>query len=380
MKQTFRAIYRLSLLLALRALPSIGCDANSSPQTGEIPSVGNPSIPDTNAPPDPTTDAGVSDATQGTDSGGPELDAPGAGLDTSPPQHDITASPEDGVENPDQGGETPPPVESTYDTWIGDWTMTPGQETTRCVVKRLDNETDVWIHRIRTKLSPGSHHMIVYRSDDTEEMLEPKNCSPFSDSFGGETYPLMITQVAEEELNFPQGVAFKFSPNQMIRIETHFLNYYPEDIIAHGEVYFDTLAEASVEHEANLLFYGNPDFNIPANSTHETAWSFLPVHEGAQVFALTGHTHQLGTNVEIDVGYDTSPGTPVYPQEGAPFLWDESPVTTYDPPLAFSGDEGFRYRCSWNNTTDKNVGFGAAANDEMCFFWAYYYPSDGYRT
>ena len=34
---------------------------------------------------------------------------------------------------------------------------------------------------------------------------------------------------------------------------------------------------------------------------------------------------------------------------------------------------GFRFTCSWNNTSDTTVRFGESAEDEMCFFWAYYY-------
>jgi hypothetical protein len=100
---------------------------------------------------------------------------------------------------------------------------------------------------------------------------------------------------------------------------------------------------------------------------------------GTNVFALTGHTHQLGTNVEI---YKTSgtddDGTEIYPM-GEEFVWSESPVIQYDPPMYFGEGDGFRYRCTWDNDTNKNVGFGESAADEMCFFWAYYYPSQGYR-
>ena len=34
---------------------------------------------------------------------------------------------------------------------------------------------------------------------------------------------------------------------------------------------------------------------------------------------------------------------------------------------------------SWAEGID-TVGFGEGANDEMCFFWAYYYPSHGARV
>ena len=272
----------------------------------------------------------------------------------------------------------PPPIIETATTFIGDWTMQPGKETTKCVVKRLGNPDPLWIQQIRTELAKGSHHMIIYKSDATEEQLTPFNCDPFLETISGETVPLMITQIANETLTFPPGVAFKFEPNQMVRIEAHFLNYYPDEIVAHGDVHFDAIAEEDVVDEANILFYGTPDISIPANSTKQTPWHYLTVPEGAKVFATTGHTHQYGTLVEIQKSTDGAEGDDIYPL-GEPFVWDEPPVTTYDPPLAFAQSEGFRYRCTWDNTSNKNVGFGESANQEMCFLWAYYYPSVGYR-
>jgi hypothetical protein len=36
---------------------------------------------------------------------------------------------------------------------------------------------------------------------------------------------------------------------------------------------------------------------------------------------------------------------------------------------------GFKFTCTWNNDTANEVDFGESACDEMCFFWAYYYPA-----
>jgi len=41
---------------------------------------------------------------------------------------------------------------------------------------------------------------------------------------------------------------------------------------------------------------------------------------------------------------------------------------------------GFDFECSWHNTSGSQVGFGESANEEMCFFWAYYYPSQGSKV
>jgi hypothetical protein len=38
---------------------------------------------------------------------------------------------------------------------------------------------------------------------------------------------------------------------------------------------------------------------------------------------------------------------------------------------------GFDFTCKYFNTNASAVKFGESANDEMCFFWAYYYPSQG---
>ena len=41
---------------------------------------------------------------------------------------------------------------------------------------------------------------------------------------------------------------------------------------------------------------------------------------------------------------------------------------------------GFRFTCEWNNQSGGTVSFGESATDEMCFFWAYYYPSKGSKV
>jgi hypothetical protein len=264
---------------------------------------------------------------------------------------------------------------------IGDWTMKPKQEVTRCVIKRLDNVDPVFVHALHSKAVKGSHHLIVYRSDDTVEKPEPFDCDPFAETLSGNNIPLMISQVYEETLTLPAGVAFEFQPKQMIRLEMHFLNYFKEDVTAKADVTFDTLPPAEVKDKADMFFYGTGSFSLPPGKVTTTPWNWLPMWEGAKVFALTGHEHALGTNVEIalqSTGTD-APSQAVYPPPGKAFDWAEPPMAQFDPPLAFDKMGGLSYRCTWNNTTDKTVTFGESANQEMCFLWGYYYPSKGYR-
>ena len=257
--------------------------------------------------------------------------------------------------------------------------MAPGQETTKCVVKRLSNVTPIIINKIRTTLAPGSHHMIVYKSNDTDEKPTPFNCTPFAESIFGGGAPLMITEISEETLEFPPGVGIQLEANQMIRLEAHYLNYYPDTITAHGDVEFFTADSGEISDLADFMFYGTVDINIPGDGVpYDSGWSWLPVHDDVNVFAITGHTHQWGTNVEITKSTSAGDeGTWLYPGE-KPFVWSEAPVVNFDPPVTFGANDGFRFRCTWENNSGSSVGFGESANQEMCFLWAYYYPSKGY--
>jgi hypothetical protein len=65
--------------------------------------------------------------------------------------------------------------------------------------------------------------------------------------------------------------------------------------------------------------------------------------------------------------------------EPSPFEWSEPETTVHAPEFAVPAgfQAGFDITCSYHNTSNQRVTFGESANDEMCFFWAYYYPSRG---
>ena len=253
----------LTIVLLITGLAwAQACDSDAGPADATV--VADTSQPaDAAAPPADAADtaeppADSSPAVDVADTAGPQdSQAPPAdAADTAEPG-DTAVMDTDAPDTTDVGvvlPTEPPPIEATYETFIGDWDLKPGDENTRCVVKRLNNETEIWVSRIRTLLNEGSHHLIVYKSNETEERLQPFSCTPFIETLKDQTFPLMITQIREETLAFPNGVAFRFEPNQMIRIEAHYLNYFSEDKTAHADVAFDTIAADDVVSEANMLF------------------------------------------------------------------------------------------------------------------------------
>lgn len=292
---------------------------------------------------------------------------------------------EDGGGGPGLDGGGPPPGDAgplqEYTLTFGPVTgVAPGTETTQCVIMRLGNAAQLRVGAIHNVLSSGSHHFIVYRTSATEEQRTPFDCQPFADTLNPAAgSPLMITQRADELLELPSGVAFTLEPNQMIRLEMHYINYTPDPIDIQATATFIPIPDAEFQYEADFLFIGNPDIDIPARSTATLGPTYFPLpaeFADANFFGITGHTHQYGTNVRVwSTPSETGADTPVY--DVSAWSWSEPETVRHDPAFQVPAGGGFRFTCEWNNTSDAAVGFGESANDEMCFFWAYYYPSHG---
>jgi hypothetical protein len=276
----------------------------------------------------------------------------------------------------------PQPLGS-YTIKFGPVSVAKGAENTQCVVKRLGNPALMHVGSIHNVLTQGSHHLIVYRTNDTVEQLTPFDCKPFVGTLNpAQGSPLMITQKKDELLTLPDGVAYTLQANQMIRLEMHYINPSANPIMVEGDSTFIPIADAAFKYEADFLFIGDPDISIPAHATQTLGPIFfkLPaVYATSNFFAITGHEHQYGTNVVIATATSASdPGTPVYNVPG--WMWNEPKTEFFNPTFNIPANGGFKFTCDWNNTSAATVGFGESANNEMCFFWAYYYPSQGAKV
>ncbi len=270
-----------------------------------------------------------------------------------------------------------------FEITFGPITVPAGTENTQCVVKQLGNPDAVHIGQIHNQLGNSSHHMIVYRVADTTEQTTPFDCQPFRDTLDpSKGSPLMITQKKDEVLTLPDGVAYSLDANQMVRLEMHYINATTSDVTLMSSSTFFPIDDSKFKYEADFLFVGDPDITLPPGAVKSLGPIFYPldpVYADAQFFAITGHEHQFGTNVVVSTATSaTDPGTSVYNVPN--WKWSEPATQFQDPPFTIPSGGGFKFTCSWNNTSANTVQFGESANDEMCFFWAYYYPSHGARV
>lgn len=251
-----------------------------------------------------------------------------------------------------------------------------GTEGTKCVRVRLGNDAPIHVGKMHNILSEASHHFVVSTVEDTTLTEAPLfDCLPFRAPLTGA--PLMITQKRDDTMTLPEGVAYDVAANQLMHLELHYINTTSEtkDITAESEIY---PLEGNVGNlqEASFLLIGDLDISIPPHSSNSTGPIFEPLPSGYDAvtfYALTGHTHRFGTNVTVGLATSaTSEVTSLYAPK--PFVWDAPEVKYLSPRAKVPTGGGFSFQCDWYNPTNQVVTFGESALDEMCFFWAYYYP------
>jgi Copper type II ascorbate-dependent monooxygenase, C-terminal domain len=274
--------------------------------------------------------------------------------------------------------------ELTGDAFTLQWgpvLVEPGTEGTQCMVFDVGNESTVGIHEIENTLTALSHHLIIYRDDSAPAPTSaPFPCKPFAGTLATNAVvsPIMITQKHSDLLTLPDGVAYTFAPHQRLRVEMHYLNAGDTAAEVSAQMVLRVGAPERLRDEASFLFIGTPDIELAPNRQAQVTSYFTPPESlaDAKFYAITGHTHQLGTNVTVARAPSRAGAkTMIYQPER--FVWSEPPMVRHDPAFTLPEGGGFELRCDYYNPTAQTVEFGESANDEMCFFWAYYYPSKG---
>jgi hypothetical protein len=312
---------------------------------------------------------GASSGGSGGSSGGGSGSSSGSvPLDAAAPDGDVTMTTDASVGT------------QSFTVQFGPVSVAPGEENTQCIVVPLGNAAAIHVGQIHDLLGTASHHMILYKvASTTPAQTTPVDCQPFQGALNPAAgNPLIISQKPDDTLTLPQNVAFTLDPNQMVRLEMHYINANPTQTVTLVTTStLTTIPDADYKYDASFLFIGDPEISIPAQSTFNTGSQYfaLPAqYNSSNFFAITGHEHHLGTEVQIWSATGASdPGSLIYTSTS----WSDPPVTTFSPPVRIPAGGGFKFQCNWDNTTTAAVKFGESANDEMCFFWAYYWPSQG---
>jgi len=290
----------------------------------------------------------------------------------------------DGAPPADAGLESAPPGDAGVDAdggaptaqtlTLGPLTFGTGVEKTQCATMRLGNVGVMHAGAIHTVVTGAWHELVIYRSTDTAES-GPADCNPLVGIGADGADALTVTRRADETLQLPSGDGFTLQDHQMIRLELHAVD---SGSGVGATVTFDPMTDA-FQRETGMIFVGLIDISIPPGATnaqlHQVA-AAPPIAIGADLLVMSGHAHELSTDLLVRTVVDGGAPTDLY--ESTSF--DNPPVTTLAPALAVTAGTAFDITCTWNNTTQTKAGFGMAEHDEQCFFRGHYAPSTGSRV
>jgi hypothetical protein len=268
------------------------------------------------------------------------------------------------------GGDTNP---NDFTVAIGPIDVPAGVETTQCIVIPFGNTQDVVVNSIDVDLAPGSHHLIVYATNDAQQ-TDPVNCSPFTGVALGSDAPLILANKEQATFTLPDGVAQEVPSGQRVKIEAHYINATASDLQGHGQVTFHTTPKASSPpyQPASFVFWGTTNINIPPSSSFSTGPIFQVGPAGTHLALVTTHEHRLGTRAQVWAS--AQPGD-MSTQIADDKDWSNPSWRPLQPTFDFNGTNGLTFQCDWFNGTTQTISFGESALDEMCFVGGYYYPS-----
>jgi hypothetical protein len=251
------------------------------------------------------------------------------------------------------GGES---VTLTLDSFV----VQPGEEVYKC--QNFTNPfggADAEVKAFASHMTPGSHHLLLfYKPGATDGPLQ--DCSGLE--FAATPYS---TQLPDDALVFPEGVAARISSGDGFRIQSHYLNTTLAPITAHVEITLHLAAPGTVTAHAGILFVVEPDIDVAPHASavvsHDCAIPF-----DMNVIKAASHMHRHGKSFVATVAGDT-----VYETT----TWDEPVPALFDPARTLHANDPLHFECVFQNDGDQPLKFGESADtDEMCIFASAFYP------
>jgi len=260
----------------------------------------------------------------------------------------------------------------------------PGIEVTYCYYFHTSNTAEVSVKQWQSRMTPGSHHMILYLTptdQQTPGTLSTSQCGLSSGSTGPVwTYS---AQTPDAESRMPANDGNGVPVGQVIKagqpgfIQMHYLNASDDTIHAHVELnayaYDDgvevTPAAPFVTFNSQIkLMPGTPAVPYKASVSGNCSVPNGDNGQPPQFYVMTTHTHRQGIHTSVMDGARMVFDSTSWEHPGA-VTWDKTPFYTFT-----SGT--LTYQCDYANPYGKTIETGDSAQDsEMCMAIGYYFPA-----
>lgn len=247
------------------------------------------------------------------------------------------------------------------------YTLQPGEEKYFCYTMRLPADRDVAIRKMTPTYGVGTHHILFAQTFATE----PDGFSECAVLFKQTWLPLYTGGLDSGPVEMPEGVGFStLERGQQVLMQLHLQNATDEVISDVTSLRVDLVDKTPEMIEAGIYGLDNRLIDIPPNTETKTMeMSCTPDHP-MDVFAVLGHMHKRGKSLDVSRG--ATAGVDMLFE--AAWNFEEQPLTPVN--MSVNAGDKLHLRCTHENRSDLQIGYGESSDDEMCSFVFYYAPAD----
>jgi hypothetical protein len=248
-----------------------------------------------------------------------------------------------------------------------------------CQSWTLDNQTDLWVTKIKQTNGGAYHHANwffvpddQFPVEDGEWRCSDENFNELAAAVNGGYLFALSTQSSGEEQAIPAGGAIRIPRYSRLVGASHILNPSDQAVTTDMNLELTTIPEDEVEaalvpsrisyHDLALQPQGRSSFSTDCLIADEYEDVIEAPFEYELYYALS-HYHVLGAYAELSIVGGPRDGEVIFRNEG----YGENFGTPIDPPLdlAAAGARGLRFTCGFNNPRPEVVGWGIG-DQEMC--------------
>lgn len=259
-----------------------------------------------------------------------------------------------------------------------DIVIPPGKEITYCYYFHTSNPTDTIVKSWQSKMTPGSHHMILYftgKADQPDGTLDPTGSCGGASDLGDLPVWTYLAQTPENESAMPSDdgagkpVGMRIPAGQAAVMQMHYLNASEDPLTVHVTLNANAYAAGTDYTPAAAFVTYNTKIDIPAGMGQTaTAQGTCTVPPTAKFFTMSTHAHKQSVETTV--------------KDGSLMLvdshdWEHPTVMSWNDAPFYSFASGkLSYQCNYVNGGNAEIKTGPSAQtDEMCMAVGYQFPA-----
>ncbi len=259
-------------------------------------------------------------------------------------------------------------------------TIPVGEDQEFCEVVALPGSpSDVYtIDRVEIQMTEYSHHLNVRaivpgtEADQNSTAGQRVPCrNNGTNAFGEGFATLSMSQQRYNDTAFPEGVGLRLVGGQKIVFNYHYLNSSTEPVEARAAVNLHFAEPGSVRKDMHRFGMYNFGISIPSRSQAKFTME-CRVSQDIRIWNLIRHTHKWGTDFHTWYAGGARDGELIFTSTD----WELNQDHQLADPVLIPAGQGFRFECNFDNTTERDLGFGVTAEDEMCILYGQWFVAN----